>query len=314
MAFFGLTKSGPPKGPERVLAYLLDAQRRMAPLKIEDAQGREVPATLDLITPIRVVLSSREPLDLRKGAETHLVFILDNLRFKAPTRVLEADPLGSATVELPRAVDLAERRKMARGYLSAREGATAMAMAGLFNPLASGTVASLGPTHTLVDEALVDEAVVRTSPINAYINQPIEMPRVVEVTEPVTSPTHKGEGAWTRTNPALDSTFKTAYLVDWLNARNITLHNHSTVSIVERSINNACFDYTINAKRAALVHFVEPNPFQKKVGNKPLTCGLTYTFMSRPLPEKWRRAFLMTSVRFEAYYAANSLRLGIRVR
>lgn len=309
MGFFGLRKSGPPKGPERVLAYLVDAQRRMAPLKIEDAQGREVPATLDLITHKRVMLSSQEPLDLGKGAETHLVFILDGLRFKAPTRVMAVDPPGAVTVELPRSVDLAERRKIARGYLSAREGATAMAMAGLFNPLASGAMASMGTSP-----AMVDEAAVRTYSIDASTDTPLQTPGVVDVTESGHSQVVQGKRLWAHTNAAWGSTFKTSYMVDWLNARSFSLDGQSTLSVVEQSITNACFEYRVHANQPSAVHFRERNPFPRRLESALLCQGITYTFMTRPLPAKWRRAFMMTSVNLEAYCAGNNIRLGIRVK
>lgn len=66
MSMFGSRKSGPSKGPEWVLAYLVDVQLLGAPLRIEDAHGREVPVTLDLISERRATLTFFEALDLNQ--------------------------------------------------------------------------------------------------------------------------------------------------------------------------------------------------------------------------------------------------------
>jgi CheY-like chemotaxis protein len=66
-----------------------------------------------------------------KGETASLLFYLDGLRLKASGRVQEAKP-GSLLLDLPSSIELAERRKRPRARLNQREGATAIALTGLF--------------------------------------------------------------------------------------------------------------------------------------------------------------------------------------
>lgn len=313
MAMFGHKNSGPPSGSERVLAYLLEVQRLGGPFKIEDALGCEVSATLDQITGKGVTLTPQGSLNLGKGAETQLVFVLDGLRFTAFTSVLEVDP-GTVTVELPAAVHLAERRKMSRGYLSAREGAAAMAMAGLFNPLTAGSMASLEPSH-----ALVDEMAVRSGTADGSHHDPMSM-AAPEVSEAGRYHALRVELPWTSKEVASDSVFWTSPVVDWLKVRNITLNSRTTASVMDQSVRTAAGGYTVYANNHSLLNFTGRNPFigqspsAKKMGSNAFVHGLTYTFMTRTLPEKWRHTLLLSSVRLEAYCSGNNLQLGLRVR
>lgn len=129
---------------EGVLAYLLEVARTASLLRLEDAQGREVPATFKAITEEEVELTSERPLQLEARAGTHLVFVLHDLRYKAPTTVLAlAD--GTITLALPARLELAERRKRTRGYLN-------FALLGLFSPLAAATPAE--PSSTFIYETV----------------------------------------------------------------------------------------------------------------------------------------------------------------
>ncbi len=132
MAMFGSKKAKPSEGSELVLAYLEDAQRVRAPLLMVDARDREVPATLVSVMEDKVILSPQGALTVDKGASLSLVLVLEGLRFKLPTRLLETKQ-GSATVELPSEIVLAERRKRPRARINAREGATVTALTGLFD-------------------------------------------------------------------------------------------------------------------------------------------------------------------------------------
>ncbi|WP_306591156.1 response regulator [Geothrix sp. 21YS21S-4] len=132
MAIFGLKKSKSSEGSELVLAYLEDLQRVRTPISVVDRNGRGVPGLVTSVTEERVGINLQGPLTVEKGAELSLVFVLEGLRFKATTRLLEAKA-GTAGVELPAAIALAERRKKPRARLNAREGATATALMSLFD-------------------------------------------------------------------------------------------------------------------------------------------------------------------------------------
>lgn len=132
MAMFGLKKSKPSEGSDLVLAYLEEAQRVRTTLTLIDGKGREVAATLASVGEDRISLNTQGPLSAEKGAGMSLVFLLDGLRFKAESRLVDVKP-GSAVMELPGAIALAERRRKPRARLNAREGATATALTSLFD-------------------------------------------------------------------------------------------------------------------------------------------------------------------------------------
>jgi CheY-like chemotaxis protein len=132
MAMFGLKKSKSSAGSDLVLAYLEELQRVRATLSLVDGNGRGPQATLTSVSEERVSLSLQGPLLADKGAGMSLVFLLDGLRFKASARLLETKS-GSAVLELPTSLDMAERRKKPRARLNPREGATAIALTGLFD-------------------------------------------------------------------------------------------------------------------------------------------------------------------------------------
>ena len=132
MAMFGLKKSKPSQGSDLVLAYLEEAQRLRVTLTLVDGKGQSVPATLNSVAEERVSLSLQGPLLAEKGSAVDLVFFLDGLRFKAPSRLQDLKA-GAAGLDLPATLELAERRKKPRARLNAREGATAIALTGLFD-------------------------------------------------------------------------------------------------------------------------------------------------------------------------------------
>jgi hypothetical protein len=241
------------------------------------------------------------------------VFLLDGSRFTAPTRVLEVESEW-ISVALPTVIHPAERRKMARGYWNAREGVAAMAFAGLFNPLAaSSSSTSMGSHHALVDETGGRPASRRDSQEISGITL-----GMVESDDAGRPCVLRPGRIWTGMEATSGSTFWTAYVVDWLRARRITLNSSCTTSVVERSVRSAGF--TTRTPDGSLFHVTERNPFlgqgpaAKKAGRDAFSHGVTYTFMSRALPEAWRRALPLASVTFEATCAGNDVRLGIRVK
>ncbi len=156
MAMFGSKKAKPSEGSELVLAYLEDAQRVRAPLLMVDARDREVSATLVSVMEDKVILAPQGALTIDKGAPLALVLVLEGLRFRLPTRLLESKQ-GSATVELPSEIVLAERRKRPRARINAREGATVTALTGLFDGVGiTGTLENISETgfSVRVDRAM----------------------------------------------------------------------------------------------------------------------------------------------------------------
>jgi len=131
MAMFGLKKSKPSEGSELVLAYLEDAQRVRATVFAVDPKGREIPASLVVVTEERVTLGIQGRVMAEKGEPIGLLFYLDGLRLKATGRLQELKT-GTLVMELPTTIELAERRKKPRARLNQREGATAIALTGLF--------------------------------------------------------------------------------------------------------------------------------------------------------------------------------------
>ena len=150
MAMFGMKKTKPSEGSELVLAYLEDALRVRATLLLVDQRGREVPATFVSVMEDKVVVAPQGALTVDKGGEVSLLFIQEGLRFKAPTRLLEAKP-GSATLEVPSSIALAERRKKPRARLNPREGATVTVLTGLFDGVGmNGTIENISETGICV--------------------------------------------------------------------------------------------------------------------------------------------------------------------
>ncbi|WLT31238.1 PilZ domain-containing protein [Geothrix sp. PMB-07] len=132
MAMFGTKKTKSSEGSELVLAYFEEVQRLRVSLSIVDGRGRAVPASLTSVSEDRLAVSPQGPLTVDKGASVDLFFLLDGLRFKASTKLLENKP-GLVALDLPSGISLAERRKKPRARLNAREGATAIALTGLFD-------------------------------------------------------------------------------------------------------------------------------------------------------------------------------------
>jgi CheY-like chemotaxis protein len=102
------------------------------PINVVDGRGRAVVANLGSVSEERLSVTLQGPLTVDKGSAVDLLFILDGLRFKAPSRIQESKP-GAVALDLPSSISLAERRKKPRARLNSREGATAIALTGLFD-------------------------------------------------------------------------------------------------------------------------------------------------------------------------------------
>jgi CheY-like chemotaxis protein len=156
MAIFGQKKPRQGEGSELALAYLEDAQRIRAPLTLLGPKGRESQATLSMISDERITLSLQSPLVAERGASLSLIFHVDGLRLKASTTLLEVKP-GTAVVDVPEGIALAERRKKPRARMNPREGATATALTGLFDGIGvSGPIENIseGGLRIRVDRAM----------------------------------------------------------------------------------------------------------------------------------------------------------------
>jgi len=140
MAMFGTKKAKHSEGSELVLAYLEDAQRVRATLVALDPKGRETPASLVAVTEERITLATQGRVMAEKGESVVLIFYLDGLRLKTKGRLQELKT-GTMILDLPSSIELAERRRKPRARLNQREGATAIALTGLFEGIGlTGTV------------------------------------------------------------------------------------------------------------------------------------------------------------------------------
>lgn len=156
MAIFGQKKAKPSEGSDLVLAYLEEAQRVRTAFTLVDGRNRETPATLGAVMEDKITLTTQGPLLAEKGQDLSLLFILDGLRFKTVGRILEVKP-GTATLDLPGSISLAERRRKPRARLNAREAVTATALTGLFDGVGlNGTVENIseGGVCIRVDRAM----------------------------------------------------------------------------------------------------------------------------------------------------------------
>jgi CheY-like chemotaxis protein len=121
-----------------------------ANLFVMDPKGRETQASLVAVTEERLTLAVQGPVVAEKGETIGLLFYLDGLRLKAKGRLLEAKP-GTLVVDLPASIGLAERRKRARARLNPREGATAIALTGLFDGVGiTGIIENISETGVCI--------------------------------------------------------------------------------------------------------------------------------------------------------------------
>jgi CheY-like chemotaxis protein len=152
---FGKDK-GEGGGSDLPLAYLEEAQRLRASMVLVDPKGREMAVHVHSVGEDRVALQASGLLPVEKGDKFGLLLHLDGSRFRIKLRALEIRN-GQLHVDLPLEIELAERRKRPRARLSAKEGATATALTGLFDGIgATGSIESIseGGLRMRVEKAM----------------------------------------------------------------------------------------------------------------------------------------------------------------
>lgn len=153
-------------------------------------------------------------------------------------------------------MELAERRKVSRATMSAREGVAAMAMAGFFTPLASGIPAATEPIQALMDEAGDHVVLAGETP-----SAPLSEPGLVEVLDSAPSLALRARMPWTSKDVASDTTFWTIQVVDWLKARNITLNGRATALALDPPVKSPSGASLVYTNHDSLLHFTARNPF-----------------------------------------------------
>ncbi|MDR3683615.1 MAG: hypothetical protein P4L11_07790 [Geothrix sp.] len=257
-----------------MLARLLEVDQCASLLRLEDAQGREVPATFRALTLDGAVLVPERPLDLKAGTATHLVFILHDLRYKALATVLAAGT-DTATLALPQSIELAERRKRTRGYLN-------FALLGLFSPMAAATPPE--PSYSFAYEREASPPAEQRTPTGQAPGHeagpdPSQSFRVDNLLN---------TGAPSPSNPLV------FYVHDWMQSHQLNPKDHG-------------FNSRLNA-------VVGPQELKVKTHRGLFAHGISYNFMSFSLPSGLQNALNLKGVRFESHVDRNSLRLGIRLK
>ena len=134
MALFGFGKDKRLAGTsDLVLAYLEDAQRVRSPFFVQDGRKVDRPAALQALNEEAGTLNLQVsgPFAGEKGALLSLVFIHENLRLGASSRLVEIRG-GTVVLEIPEELELLERRKQPRARLNPKEGATLTGLTSLF--------------------------------------------------------------------------------------------------------------------------------------------------------------------------------------
>ena len=134
MALFGFGKDKQDGGiSDLVMAYLEEAQRVRSPFLLKDGRKVERPGVLQALDEEAGTLNIQVsgPYAGEKGAKVDFVFIHENLRLGATTRVTEIRG-GTVTLEIPGELELLERRKQPRARLNPKEGATLTGLTSLF--------------------------------------------------------------------------------------------------------------------------------------------------------------------------------------
>lgn len=275
MTTVGLRKPGTAQEPEEVLAYLAEAQAAGGPLWVEDAQGREVPARLEQVTRTEVKVVAGGPLGLDPGAGTHLLFILYDLRFKAPALVLACGE-GAVSLALPLAVQLAERRKKARGYLN-------FALLGLFSPLAAWA-APPEPSYHFAYETTLPAMSLEKMAGGLEAAEPTnpERPRQIKV------------DSLLQGGVAPKSNLLVYYMRDWMQSHSLAPRESPS-------------GFKANPAFA-------PELMKARHRGGLLSHGITYNFMSLSYPSNAHSLFSINSVKLETHIDRNGFRLGIRIK
>jgi hypothetical protein len=159
MALFGFGKEKREVGvPDLVMAYLEDAHRVRSPFLLKDGRKVEHPGTLQALDEEAGTFNLQVSGSFagEKGSKAELVFIHENLRLGANTRVAEIRG-GTVVLELPEELVLLERRKQPRARLNPKEGATLTGLTSLFEGVGiTGVLESLseGGCRVRVEKAM----------------------------------------------------------------------------------------------------------------------------------------------------------------
>ena len=159
MALFGFGKDK--KGgadAEQVLAYLEECQRARTAFTLVGPKKGEVAGTIQGIDEGAGTVTFQAPTmpGVDKGASVEFLFIQENLRIGASTRVAELRS-GLWVLELPDSLELRERRSQPRARLNPKEGATLTALTGLFEGVGiTGVVENIseGGARVRVEKAM----------------------------------------------------------------------------------------------------------------------------------------------------------------
>ena len=297
MFLLGAKANQPPSGAGEILECLDEVRRTGAIFKIEDAQGREVPARLEHLSPLGVALRPADPLDLGPGDDTNLIYILNDYRFKAPTRVLVAGP-GGVSVALPAvflgyaAVVLtlvllvltswsalaarASSGKVDHRFAVDRSIMGVLALLGLFSPMAAA--AALPEPATTYAYEPGSQAV-------ALEHRPTGETRSVRSEPPV-------EGLF-RPGPAAGPGLLDTYLHDWLQNRASAVAGPTTGLGPGVPVPTSL----VHGRHGGL-----------------LAHGVSFHFVPCSLPAHWLGSARSANVSFEAHIDRHNVQLGIRLK
>ena len=133
MALFGFGKDKKEgSSAELVLAYLEDAQRVRTPFLLHDKHRGDISGTIQgLDEDAGTMIFQASGGSFEKGSKVDFLFILENIRLGATTRVGEVRSNG-LLVDIPDELELMERRKLPRARLNPKEGANVTALTNLF--------------------------------------------------------------------------------------------------------------------------------------------------------------------------------------
>lgn len=134
MALFSFGKDKQDGGiSDLVMAYLEEAQRVRSPFVVKDGRKVERAGTLQSLDEEAGTFNIQVggPYVGEKGAKVDFIFIHENLRLGATTRVCEIRG-GTVALEIPSGLELLERRKQPRARLNPKEGATLTGLTSLF--------------------------------------------------------------------------------------------------------------------------------------------------------------------------------------
>jgi CheY-like chemotaxis protein/c-di-GMP-binding flagellar brake protein YcgR len=134
MALFSFGKDKREGGvPDLVMAYLEDAQRVRSPFFVKDGRKTDHSGVLQSLDEEAGTfnIQMNGPFAADKGAKIEFVFVHENLRLGAASRLQEVRG-NTVILELPGELELQERRKQARARLNPKEGATLTGLSSLF--------------------------------------------------------------------------------------------------------------------------------------------------------------------------------------